>query len=146
MKLKFKKLHPKAKAPVRQHTQDAGFDLTVTEKIPNGYYNQVEYGFGIAVEIPDNHVGLLFPRSSVYKKDLTLSNCVGVLDACYRGEVRAIFRKTRECDSAYSAKVYEVGERAIQLVIIPLANITETEEVDELTPTDRGEGGFGSTN
>jgi len=136
MKVKFKKLHDNAVLPKYAKDGDAGMDLTVTgyEQVSN---QLVKYKFGLAVEIPKGHVGLLFPRSSVYKKSLLLSNSVGVIDSGYRGEIMAIFNQL-------SYNIYDIGERAVQLVIMPYPNI-EPEWANELSETERGEGGYGST-
>lgn len=93
------------------------------------------------MEIPEGHVGLIFPRSSICKKSLSLSNAVGVIDAGYRGEVKFFFK-----ESLYNAasRTYAIGDRIGQLVIIPFPAI-EPEEVSELTATIRGAGGFGSS-
>jgi dUTP pyrophosphatase len=100
----------------------------------------ITYGLGIALEIPEGFVGLVFPRSSIRKTDLSLTNCVGVIDSGYRGELQATFRKHR----GVASTIYAVGDRVAQIMIIPHPPI-EFKEVDELTNTERGEGGFGST-
>lgn len=138
MKVKIKKVHANAVIPSYAKEGDAGMDLTVTTINDEAY--QVTYGFGISVEIPEGHVGLVFPRSSIRKTDLVLSNSVGVIDSGYRGELMAVFKKLA---GTVSTKYY-VGERAAQLVIIPYPKI-EFEEVKELSDTERGAGGFGST-
>ena len=85
MQVKFKKLNKEAYAPEKAHKEDAGFDLkAISREFTDSY---IEYDTGLAFEVPTGYVGLLFPRSSVSKKDLTLANCVGVLDSCYRGPV-----------------------------------------------------------
>lgn len=138
MKVKIKKVHANAVIPSYAKEGDAGMDLTVTTINDEAY--QVTYGFGISVEIPEGYVGLVFPRSSIRKTDLVLSNSVGVIDSGYRGELMAVFKKLA---GTVSTKYY-VGERAAQLVIIPYPKI-EFEEVKELSDTERGAGGFGST-
>jgi dUTP pyrophosphatase len=139
MKVKFKKLHENAVIPSYAKAGDAGMDLTATTEISNTN-DQVTYGIGLAVEIPEGFFGLVFPRSSIRNKNLALSNAVGVIDSGYRGELQATFTKTR---GFYSLK-YEVGERIAQLVILPYPPV-EVEEVDELSDTERGAGGFGSS-
>ena len=98
---------------------------------------------GIALEIPDGFVGLVFPRSSVRNTDLSLSNCVGVVDSKYRGELQATFNKkgVSQIDGGHT---YMVGDRVAQIMILPYPQI-HFEEVEELSNTERGEGGFGST-
>ena len=140
MKIKIKKLHPEAIIPSYATQGDAGMDMTaITAQIDkSGLF--IEYGTGLAVEIPEGYVGLIFPRSSIRKTELTLSNSVGVIDSGYRGEIQFTFNKTSGLDSLR----YRVGDRIGQLVILPYPTI-EPIEVDELTSTERGEGGFGSS-
>jgi dUTP pyrophosphatase len=137
--VKVKKLNPNAVIPTYSKVGDAGMDLTITSEIENTTFS-VSYGFGIAMEIPKGFVGLVFPRSSVRNQDLILSNCVGVIDSGYRGELQATFKKTNGLDSLK----YNVGERGAQIVILPYPTIYMT-EVPELSDTERGSGGFGST-
>jgi dUTP pyrophosphatase len=137
--IKVKKLHPNAVIPSYSKVGDAGMDLTITSEIENTTYS-VSYGFGIAIEIPKNYVGLIFPRSSVRNQELVLSNCVGVIDSGYRGELQATFKKTNGLDSLK----YKVGERGAQIIILPYPQVKMVES-EELTNTERGDGGFGST-
>jgi len=137
--VKVKKLVPEAVIPSYSKVGDAGMDLTITREIENTSFS-VSYGFGIAMEIPQGYVGLVFPRSSVRNQDLMLSNCVGVIDSGYRGELQATFKKTNGLDSIK----YKVGDRGAQIIILPYPTIYMT-EVPELSNTERGEGGFGST-
>jgi dUTP pyrophosphatase len=136
MKVKIKKLHPKAVIPNYAKAGDAGMDLVITSII-NENKEDISYGFGLSMEIPEGFVGLVFPRSSIRKYDLFLSNAVGVIDSGYRGELQATFKKT-------GLHKYEVGDRGAQIMILPYPEI-EFEEVDELSNTERGECGFGST-
>lgn len=140
MIVKFKKLSPLAVIPRYSKPGDAGMDLTATSKIDNTTF-QCTYGTGISVEIPEGYVGLVFPRSSIRNTELILSNSVGVIDSGYRGEIQATFIKTNGLESWD----YKIGDRIAQLIIIPYPQI-EFEEVEELSQTDRGTGGFGSTN
>jgi dUTP pyrophosphatase len=137
--VKVKKLTPEAVVPSYSKVGDAGMDLTITNIKENTSFS-ITYGFGIAMEIPKGYVGLVFPRSSVRNQDLILSNCVGVIDSGYRGELQATFKKTQGLDSIS----YNVGERGAQIIILPYPTIYMT-EVPELSKSDRGEGGFGST-
>jgi dUTP pyrophosphatase len=137
--VKVKKLDPNAVIPSYSKIGDAGMDLTITREIENTSFS-VSYGFGIAMEIPKGFVGLVFPRSSVRNQDLILSNCVGVIDSGYRGELQATFKKTNGLDSLK----YKVGERGAQIIILPYPQVFMT-EVPELSDSERGEGGFGST-
>ena len=135
LSVRFKKLHPDAVTPTYAKDGDAGLDLTATSKTNTDTY--IQYGTGIAVEIPKGYVGLIFPRSSVSKlENFYLKNSIGVIDSGYRGELMLRFNK--------SFSSYDIGEKIGQLMIIPYPTIY-LEEVDELSSTDRGEGGFGST-
>ena len=137
--VKVKKLAPEAVVPSYSKIGDAGMDLTITDIKENTSFS-ITYGFGIAMEIPKGYVGLIFPRSSIRNQDLILSNRVGVIDSGYRGEIQATFKKTQGLDSLS----YNVGERGAQIIILPYPTIYMT-EVPELSDTERGTGGFGST-
>jgi dUTP pyrophosphatase len=139
MLVKIKKLSPDAVIPTYAKQCDAGMDL-ISTSIVNEETFQITYGLGVSMEIPEGFVGLIFPRSSIRKYDLSLTNCVGVIDSGYRGEIQATFRKER----GVASRKYEVGDRICQIMIIPHPTI-EFEEVEELNNTERGEGGFGST-
>ena len=143
MKVKIKKLHENAVIPSYAKPGDAGMDLTATSRSTDDIGNIV-YGTGLAVEIPEGYVGLIFPRSSNAKTDLYLTNHVGVIDSGYRGELMFKFRKA-DCTKNYlEARLYEIGDRVGQLIIIPYPAI-EFDEVAELSNSDRGTGGFGSS-
>ena len=149
MKVKIKKLKPNAVIPTYAKAGDAGMDVVATE-ILKDTPDQITYGMGIALEIPEGFVGLVFPRSSIRKTGLQLSNSVGVIDSGYRGEIQATFNKIFGSEGMYDeAKIpttefYKVGDRIAQIMIIPHPTI-EFNEVDELSDSERGEGGFGST-
>ena len=135
LKVRFKKLYEDAVSPSYAKNGDAGLDLTATHMTWEETF--IEYGTGIAVEIPEGYVGLVFPRSSVSKKeDFYLKNSVGVIDSGYRGEIKLRFSRSEDR--------YEAGEKIGQLIILPYPTIY-LEEVEELSSTERGEGGFGST-
>ena len=149
MKVKIKKIHPDATIPSYAKSGDAGMDLVATSVIGETL-GSITYGLGIALEIPEGFVGLVFPRSSIRKTGLQLSNSVGVIDSGYRGEIQATFNKIFGSEGMYDeAKIpttefYKVGDRIAQIMIIPHPTI-EFNEVDELSDSERGEGGFGST-
>lgn len=136
MEVKIKRLTETAVIPSYAKEGDAGMDLIV-DSIKSQNIYQICYGFGIAIEIPKGFVGLVFPRSSIYKHGLSLTNSVGVIDSGYRGEISAFFSKHDQ------NKTYKIKERACQLIIIPYPHIEFVE--GELSQTDRGQGGFGST-
>jgi len=137
MKVKIKKLHEDAVIPSYAKHGDAGMDLYSVRMEKDKNQNDVHYT-GLAVEIPEGHVGLLFPRSSISKTSCSLRNAVGVIDSGYRGEIMVKFGCLSNLDC------YRVGDRVAQLIIMPYPQI-ELEEVEELSDSDRGEGGFGST-
>lgn len=137
MILKVKRLNKNSVLPSYAKRGDAGMDLTAVSLSKTIQY--YEYGTGLAVEIPYGYVGLIFPRSSISKTDHFLRNSVGVIDSGYRGEV-----KLRMSLPALGQKQYKVGEKIGQLMIIKLPWV-DIEEVEELSETDRGDGGFGST-
>lgn len=143
MTLKIKRLVEDAIMPIRAHKGDAGIDLTcvnITQELNECGQLILVYHSGIAVQIPEGYVGLLFPRSSIYKKSLSITNCVGVIDSGYRGEVMAKMRSTTDVVPS----IYKPGERFAQLVLveIPSYDIVEASELDD---SDRGEGGYGSS-
>lgn len=143
MELKIKRLNDKAIMPIRAHKGDAGLDLTATDiTLEQNECGQtvVVYHCGLAVEIPEGYVGLIFPRSSIAKKSMFMTNAVGVIDSGYRGEITAKMHVTTDARPA----MYIIGERFAQLIIMPLIDVDIT-EVSELSETERGEGGYGSS-
>jgi dUTP pyrophosphatase len=138
MKILFKKLVPEAVKPKFGKPGDAGADLVATSLEERGD-QQVVYGTGLAVEIPEGMVGLVFPRSSVRNYDLFMSNSVGVIDSGYRGEIMVTFNLKNPWH-----QIYDIGDRIAQLVIVPVPLITYAETA-ELSETNRGTGGHGST-
>lgn len=134
---KFKKIFFDAEIPSYTKKGDAGMDLRARSLMRTGQY--YEYGTGLGLEIPEGYVALLFPRSSISKTDHYLRNSVGVIDSGYRGEI-----KVRMSVPNLGSKEYDIGDKIAQLVIIKLPWV-EIQEVEELSETDRGEGGFGST-
>lgn len=150
--LKVKKLDPAAVLPTRIHPSDAGFDLTAIEDpeeiLKDGVF-YLEYRTGLAIEIPAGHVGYIFPRSSIRRTVLTLSNCVGVIDSGYRGEITFSFKADGYASESANRSledppIYRKGDRIGQLIIMPLPQTT-IEIVDELSEADRGDNGYGST-
>ncbi len=153
--IKIKKLHPNATVPKYAKHGDAGMDLTATSKTHDNNGNTV-YGTGLAFEIPEGYFGLLVPRSSNAKTDLRLTNSAGILDSGYRGEVMFKFRNDNFSNlNPYLMNLlhngeigfnneYVIGDRVGQIVILPYPKI-EFIEVDELSETERGDGGYGSS-
>lgn len=140
MKIKIRKLSENSVIPAYAKSGDAGMDLTAISKVVVNEkdYGYISYGFGLAIEIPEGFFGLIRPRSSVSKTGL-IEATSGIIDSGYRGELSFRYKVVP------GSKEYEVGERVAQLLILPYPEI-EFEEVNTLSETDRGEGGFGSTN
>jgi dUTP pyrophosphatase len=139
MKLQFKKLSKEAKLPTRAKAGDAGIDL-YAHSLSFKSASQACYGTGVAVEIPQGYVGLLIQRSNTVNRGLRLSNCVGVIDSNYRGEIMVYF----SFGGKKGGKLYYIGDRVAQLVVLPCPSI-EIGEANELTDTERGSDGFGSS-
>lgn len=137
MEVKIKKLNENAVIPQYAHPTDAGLDLVAVSKSKDNDGNFV-YGTGLAFEIPEGYVGLVFPRSSVTARCMAMANCVGVIDSGYRGEVTVKFKPY------LFYRPYDKGDRVAQMIIMPYPRI-DLVEVDELSESDRGEGGYGST-
>lgn len=179
MKVKIKKSHVDAIIPQYAKPGDAGMDLTAVS-VEMDEHDNIVYNTGLQMEIPEGHVGLLFPRSSLSKYDLIQTNHVGVIDSGYRGDIMIKFKPSfdywdddkdsntfgnpldnsggleigkfhffdspedKNRDISTIIDVYAVGDRVGQLLIIPYPKI-EFEEVDDLTTSERGDGGFGSS-
>jgi len=142
MNIRFKKLNENACAPTYGSLQAAGADLRSSseQKILIAPHTTEVIGTGIAVEIPDGYVGLVFARSGIaMKRDLAPANKVGVIDSDYRGEIKVALHNHGD-----SERVVDANVRIAQLMIVPYIKC-EYECVDELDDTARGEGGFGST-
>lgn len=143
MNVKIKKIHPDAKVPVYGSKGAACFDLYAARIIntADDIELTVTYGTGLQFEVPEGHVMMIYSRSGHgFKHGITLVNSTGVIDADYRGEVCVKLRKTRI--DMYGMP--DVGERIAQAMILPVEQVA-FEEVDELSDTARGKGGFGST-
>lgn len=156
MHVKIKKLKPNSVVPKYSKLGDAGLDLTATSMEIDEFGN-ISYGTGLAFEIPVGYVGLLFPRSSNSKTDLMLTNHCGILDSGYRGEVMFKFSKSGKYRHNYKGQgircfentyidtnEYKIGDRIGQLIIIPYPEI-ELIESDDLSETERGSDGYGSS-
>lgn len=138
--LKIQKLRDYAKVS-RAHDDDAGLDLYTTEAIMLSPGERHKASLGIAIELPPGTVGLIYPRSGkALNTGLTLINSVGVIDAGYRGELQAPLVNHSRTQVAY----VPAGERIAQLVVQPVI-IPTIEYVDDLSVTERGANGFGST-
>ena len=139
MKVKIKKTHPNGKIPTYATDGSGAFDFYSAEDVMVGETKVQAINLGVAMEIPEGHVMLLFPRSSIGKNTwLRMANSVGVIDSDYRGTIHALYE-----DRCWGHTVF-VGDRIAQGIIVPIPKV-EFEEVEELSITERGEGGFGST-
>lgn len=143
MKLKIKKLHPDAKAPSYATPGAACFDLrAIVTGGPQVVSDATSFRTGLSVEIPKGHAMLIFSRSGHgFNQDTRLSNCVGVIDSDYRGEIQVKLKRDRFGGSSLAVSN---GDRIAQALIVQ-ADQVEFEEADELTSTERGAGGFGHT-
>lgn len=140
MEIKVKRLDPKAIIPCYAKAGDAGMDLTATsiKFVNDPGYGFVEYGTGLAMEIPEGYYGAIVPRSSISKTGLILANSPGTIDSGYRGEIKLRFK------AIPGTKILEVGDRVAQIIIMKYPEVKFV-GVDELSDTERGDGGFGST-
>lgn len=147
MILNVKKTHPSAVLPHYATSGAACLDLhatTVTGPLLPG--DAVVAGTGLAFEIPHGYVMLVFSRSGHgFNHDIRLANCVGVIDSDYRGEVMLKLRNDRSAEDERPAIAIRPGDRVAQAMILPLPSIDRIRVVDELSSTERGAGGFGST-
>jgi len=173
LKVKIKKLHKDAVIPTYAKPGDAGMDLTAVS-LEIDKHGVLTYDTGLAFEIPEGYFAQVVLRSSVYKTDLMLTNHIGIIDSCYRGSVKFKFALSQnlinfaydEIDFkvrietgealfypseyaayhkiAHAAKVYAIGDRIGQLIIMPYPTI-QFEESDELSESERGVGSYGST-
>ena len=146
MKVKIKRLHPDAIKPQYSSDGAACFDLHAI--LEDGQVDLVQPGnpavfrTGLAFEIPEGHVMLVFSRSGHgFKNNVRLSNCVGVIDHDYRGEVKV---KLANDTDEFSSFLVSPGDRIAQAMIIPYPKV-ELVWADDLSDTERGEAGFGST-
>ena len=137
--VKVKKLRPYAVKPVYSKIGDAGLDLVATGFVSVNE-THITYGTDLAFEIPEGYVGLIFPRSSIRNYTLSLANSVGVIDSGYRGEVQVTFNKIPSERPVY----YNQFDKIAQMIILPYPQIALV-ETEELSQTERGVGGFGST-
>ena len=151
MKLKIKKIEDYAEIPTRAYAGDAGLDLTAvgvltcTKELAGAPHqpdrSRLRAHFGLAVEIPPGHVGKIYARSSIYKTCCRLSNGVGVIDSSYRGELQAVFDVLPHLSHL---PLPDWSKPCVKLVVEPLPEM-ELEVVDELSDSERGEKGYGSS-
>jgi len=140
MKLKIKKLNPEAIIPAYQTKEAAGFDLHSIENVILKPGERKLIGTGLAFEIEYGYEVQIRPRSGLaYKHGITVLNSPGTIDSDYRGEIKVLL--INHSDEEFEIKK---GDRIAQAVVAPVIQ-AEIVEVEELSSTERGEGGFGST-
>jgi dUTP pyrophosphatase len=139
--LPFKRLDPDAVLPTRAHPGDAGLDLRSAVDVEVAPGERALVPTGVAVAIPDGYAGLVLPRSGLASKHgLTMANAPGLIDAGYRGEVICAVVNLDRFTPVRISK----GDRIAQLVVVAVPELA-AEWVDELPPSSRDQGGFGST-
>jgi dUTP pyrophosphatase len=139
--LPFARVRPEGQLPQAQHPGDAGLDLRAAEGVTVKPGERAMVPTGVAVAIPDGHAGLVLPRSGLAsKKGLTLANAPGLIDSGYRGEVVCAVVNL----DPHEAVEIAAGDRIAQLVIVAMPDVSPA-FVEELPPSERGGGAFGST-
>ncbi len=139
--LPIRRLRENAVVPGRAYAGDAGLDLAAVERVELGPGERAVVATGLAVAIPEGHAGLVIPRSGLAASHgISVVNAPGLVDAGYRGELKVILLNT----DRRAAFVVEPGMRVAQLVVVALPELAPV-EVDELPPSERGAGGFGSS-
>jgi len=146
MQVFIKKLTENAVIPKYAKANDAGMDMwaTSSQLYNDGDVDFIEYGTGLAFEIPEGYFGMCVPRSSASLKNLILSNHVGILDSGYRGELKFRYKVLDRSKPFLIGNLYKVGERIGQIIILPYPKI-EFIEAAELAESERGANGYGST-
>ena len=139
--LPVRRLHPDLPLPAYAHPGDAGADLCAAEDVLLPPGGRATVGTGLAVAVPDGHAAFVHPRSGLAARHgITVVNAPGTVDAGYRGEVRVVLLNT----DRHEPFTVRRGDRIAQLVVQPVTAVRFV-DVEELPPTPRGEGGFGST-
>lgn len=141
LKIKIKRFHRDAQLPSFKSEDAVGADLVAVKIVKSSLF-RVWYDCEFAAEIPKGYTGLIFPRSSISKMPLTLANSVGVVDPDYRGTFQVRFNRT--FFGIFNRKIYKVGERIAQLLIMKVPDV-EYEDSEIVSTTRRDKGGFGST-
>lgn len=140
MELKIKKLDPKAITPTYGTEGAACFDISSIDSGVMTPHSALNFKTGLSFEVPEGHVMLVFSRSGTgFKHNTRLANCVGVIDSDYRGELMVKLTGDANANLHVAA-----GDRIAQAMVIPVKQVTFL-EVDELSSTERGTGGLGST-
>lgn len=142
MLIQIKKLNEKAIIPTRGSKQAAGYDLyaCADEDLTIAPHSTIKVGTGLSMSIPEGYFGAVYARSGLASNQgLRPSNCVGVVDSDYRGEIIVALHNDTDAE-----KTIDKNERIAQIVVTPYLSV-EFQETDELDATERGSGGFGST-
>lgn len=142
--IKFQKVHPDVKSPVKAYDNDAGFDVfAYSDGEYNSQYGYFEYDLGLKFEIPDGYQISIRPRSSISNYALLLCNTPGTIDAGYRGVVKLRFKFLHGAVGSTTQK-YKKGDKIAQLIIEPVVQMKMI-EVESISDSQRGDKGFGST-
>lgn len=141
LNVNIKKVHPNAVIPAYAKPGDMGMDVTAISCEWDAKNNCFVYDTGLQFEVPEGYGMFIFPRSSNRKTEAYLANHVGVLDSGYRGNLMLCFKNR---DASNTEAPYKVGDRVGQIIILPYP-IVNFVEVEELSTTERGAGGFGHT-
>lgn len=152
MNLNIQQLHKNAKVPTYANPGDACFDLYAATVADKEHIGQIVYegaplvcGTGLAFEVPEGQVMLVFSRSGHgFKHDIRLANCVSIIDPPYRGEVIVKLTCDAPDDDVTPPYKVNIGDRIAQAMVIPVERVSFT-VVDELSETERGTGGMGSS-
>ena len=142
MKVNIKRLNEDAKIPTRGSSESAGYDLyaCINSPVTIAAHSTVKIGTGLAMELPEGYFGAIFARSGLAtKQGLRPANCCGIIDSDYRGEYIVALHNDTDVP-----QIVNPHERIAQLVVMPYLPVDFT-VVDELSDTERGDGGFGST-
>lgn len=138
MKVPVKKIHQDVEIPQYAHEGDAAFDLASAENVVIPAGKRVAIGTGLAFALPEGHVGLIWDRSGLAKKN-GITSLGGVIDANYRGEITVVLLNTGDEDYTVNK-----GDRVAQMLIQPIV-FANMQQVDELQDSERGEAAWGST-
>ena len=148
VRVKVKLIHEDAKMPVKANATDAGFDIFAVDDGKEGKEGFIEYSTGLVLEPAAGYHVEIYPRSSISKYSLTLANSVGIIDNSYRGEVKIRFKPSfgfgQKIYDSDDFKLYNKGDRIAQMIVKKTESVV-LEQVKDVSETERGSGGFGSS-
>ena len=145
MKVKVKILDKNIETTLPKYSRDGDCALDLVATSVSESFDFIEYGTNIAIKIPEGYVGIIAPRSSISKYDLSLCNSIGVIDQNYVGELKLRFKPNKDYSERRGFPIYyNIGDRIGQLLIVPIPKI-ELDLVEDLGETNRGSNGFGSS-